>query len=242
MRRSRVNGQGAADRGDAWVPPDPTGRSSWVAAPRLRHDSAISELMKRAKSVISRLSFQSLRALSGKRDRPELIAAVAPGRCVRAMRSRASERSPADRQVTTRRHARRHEPRSPIARSQTRLPTSTTKRFAEIRLCGASHWAPAVGRTTSGATSMVGPVRLRPGAASCTARLASGMVLVSNRTGMRATSVPEHSVPVVPVWASAQALGDRIRRVGGRGFSPEDDDTAREYEDHEEQEADDVEN
>jgi hypothetical protein len=129
--------------------PDPTTRSSWVAAPCLPHSSAISELMKRAKSVISRPSFRPLTAFTGERDRPGLIAAVAPvGRCVPATRASPSGLSPADRQVTTHRHDRRRNPCSPIAaRSQTRLPTGTAKRFAEIQLCGAWHRAPAEGRT-----------------------------------------------------------------------------------------------
>ena len=45
-----------------------------MAAPCLPHRSAISELMKRAKSVISRPSLQPLTAFSGERDRPGLIA------------------------------------------------------------------------------------------------------------------------------------------------------------------------
>ena len=71
-RRSSVNWPGSS-----WVPPDPTRRSPWVAAPCLPHSSAILELMKRAKSVISRPSFHRLTAFSGERDRPALIAAVA---------------------------------------------------------------------------------------------------------------------------------------------------------------------
>ena len=65
-----------------------------MAAPCHPHSSAISELMKRAKSVISRPSFQPPTAFSGERDQPGSIAAVAPlGRCVPATRARPSGRS-----------------------------------------------------------------------------------------------------------------------------------------------------
>ena len=133
----------------SWVPPDPTRRSPWVAAPCLPHSSPISELMKRAKSVICRPSFHPLTAFSGERERRGLIAAAAPlARGVPATRARPSERSPADRQVTAHRHGRRRKPCSPItARSETPLPTGTANACAEIRLCGAWHRAPAVGRT-----------------------------------------------------------------------------------------------
>ena len=109
---------------------------------------AISELMKRATSVISRLSFHPLTASSGERDRPGLIAAIAQlGRRVPATRARPSERSPADRQVTA---------QPPWSRSRAVLTDHRPerdatahryrKRCAEIRLCGAWHKAPAVGR------------------------------------------------------------------------------------------------
>ena len=69
-------------------------------------------------------------------------------RRVPATRARPSERSPADRQVTAHRHGRGREPCSPIAaRSETPLPTGTANACAEIRLCGAWHRVPAVGRT-----------------------------------------------------------------------------------------------
>ena len=105
----------------SWVPPDPTRRPSWVAAPCLRQNSAISELMKRAESVISRPSLQ--------------------------LRARPSGRSPADRRLTNCRHGRRRTACSPTAARGRRQPAGYCKRFAENRLCGAWHRALAVGRT-----------------------------------------------------------------------------------------------
>ena len=123
-----------------------------MAAPCHSHSSAISELMKRAKSVISRPSFQPPTAFSGERDQPGLIAAVAPlGRCVPATRARPSGRSTADGQVTAHRHRRRRKLGSPVATpSETPLRAGTAKRFPEIRLGGAWHTAPARGGRCSG--------------------------------------------------------------------------------------------
>ena len=110
-----------------------------MAAPCPPHSSAISELIKRAKSV-TRPSFQPLTAFSGERDRPGLIAAVAPlARCVPTTRARPSGRSPADREVTAHRHRRRRASCSPIATgSDTPPPNGHCRRFAitGVAACG----------------------------------------------------------------------------------------------------------
>jgi hypothetical protein len=134
----------------SWVPPDPTRRYPRVAAPCLPHNSAISELMMRAKSVISRPSFQPLTWSSGERDGPGLIGAVAPlGRCLPATRARPSGPSPAYRQVTTHHHGRRRKPCSPIAaRNETPLPTGTANASLKSGLAARRNRAPAMGRTS----------------------------------------------------------------------------------------------
>ena len=106
------------------------------------HSSAISELMKRAKSVISRPSFELLTVVGGERDQPGLIAAGARIRAaspsIWALTGEPADHGPSP-------WSRWHAGLTIAARSETPLPTSTAKGFVESGFAGAWHTAPARG-------------------------------------------------------------------------------------------------
>ena len=112
------------------------------------HSSAISELMKRAKSVICRPCFQAADSVQ-RRARPTW---TDRGRsATRAVRPGCGSPSiwasgPADRQITAHRHGRRRKPCAPIAAgSETPLPTGTARGFVESGAAGRGIPAPARG-------------------------------------------------------------------------------------------------